>query len=94
MVGAGSVVTKDVLDHGIAFGNPARLKGFACPCGQPLAAVERKPDGMLMRCPRCATELSIPLDDYAQLKWALSSGSEGDVKVARRPSRGEAGPGG
>jgi UDP-2-acetamido-3-amino-2,3-dideoxy-glucuronate N-acetyltransferase len=94
LIGAGSVVTRDVLDHGIAFGNPARLKGFACPCGQPLAAVERKADGMLMRCPRCATELSIRLNDYAQVQGALHSESEDQRVDAQRPSRGSARPDG
>jgi len=36
MVGAGSVVTHDVADHELAFGNPARRRGSACACGQPL----------------------------------------------------------
>jgi acetyltransferase-like isoleucine patch superfamily enzyme len=36
LVGAGAVVTRDVPPHGIVFGNPARLRGFACACGHPL----------------------------------------------------------
>lgn len=34
MVGAGSVVTKDVADHALVLGNPARQVGFVCACGQ------------------------------------------------------------
>jgi len=30
MVGAGSVVTKDVPPFGLVYGNPAELKGFVC----------------------------------------------------------------
>lgn len=32
-VGAGSVVTRDVPDYGLVYGNPARLRGWACECG-------------------------------------------------------------
>ena len=33
VVGAGSVVTKDVFPYTIVVGNPARMKGYACQCG-------------------------------------------------------------
>ncbi len=40
MVGAGSVVTKDVPDHGLVVGNPARLIGYVTASGQRVSTAE------------------------------------------------------
>jgi acetyltransferase-like isoleucine patch superfamily enzyme len=71
MVGAGAVVTRDVPSYGLVYGNPARLHGFVCPCGEKLAEAtgERKvsPDGVPMVCQKCHFTMVIPQTDYARL---------------------------
>jgi acetyltransferase-like isoleucine patch superfamily enzyme len=54
LVGAGSVVTRDVADYALVLGNPARRIGSACPCGESLPD---GPDGTPFNgpCPRCGS---------------------------------------
>ena len=40
LVGAGSVVTKDVPDYALVYGNPAALRGTICECSRNLAFEE------------------------------------------------------
>jgi acetyltransferase-like isoleucine patch superfamily enzyme len=42
MVAAGSVVTKDVPDHALVMGNPARIAGWVCACGKRIEVDERQ----------------------------------------------------
>ena len=37
LIGAGAVVTSDVLDHALMLGVPARLRGWVCECGTVLS---------------------------------------------------------
>jgi UDP-2-acetamido-3-amino-2,3-dideoxy-glucuronate N-acetyltransferase len=55
LVGAGAVVTRDVPAHAIAAGNPARIIGWACECGETVARGAPKPDAMT--CETCGRSL-------------------------------------
>ena len=67
MVGSGSVVTRDVPDHGLVYGNPARLKGFSCMCGTQLKEAGIEGYAMNMECPACSRTAAIPIEVYERL---------------------------
>jgi UDP-2-acetamido-3-amino-2,3-dideoxy-glucuronate N-acetyltransferase len=52
MVAAGSVVTHDIPAHSLAYGNPAKVRGYVCVCGMML-----KKKGAKQVCPSCKKEI-------------------------------------
>lgn len=68
MVGAGSVVTKNVPDYGLVFGNPATLQGFVCFCGKRLEYMAINQDGFVRaQCQTCAKQFEIDIKDWEAL---------------------------
>ena len=57
IVGAGSVVTKDVPDHALVYGNPAKVHGFVCECGTKLDLGRMKDNAIV--CDKCKKRISI-----------------------------------
>jgi UDP-2-acetamido-3-amino-2,3-dideoxy-glucuronate N-acetyltransferase len=54
MIGAGAVVTKNVPAHAVVVGNPARVIGWACECGETISHDEARP--MHAECTYCGAK--------------------------------------
>lgn len=64
LIGAGSVVTKDVPDFALVFGNPAKVQDFVCKCGKRLSEVIGVDNNnYIFRC-KCGQDIGIARKDY------------------------------
>jgi UDP-2-acetamido-3-amino-2,3-dideoxy-glucuronate N-acetyltransferase len=64
MIGAGSVLARDVPSFALFFGNPAKLRGYVCYCGRRLEDVlDEDSKRVIFRCSSCAKEIQISRRD-------------------------------
>lgn len=65
LIGSGSVVSRDVPDFALAYGNPARVRAFVCKCGKKLKNFQEQKNQMRAKCV-CGIEIKINKEIYNQ----------------------------
>ena len=68
LIGAGSTITRDIPPNSLAFGNPARVRGFVCKCNKKLVLKKKCKKYVYMVCSICNEKYQIPIQDYSKLK--------------------------
>lgn len=63
MIGAGAVIREDIPDYGIAVGNPAKLIGWICECGNKIIF-----EGNISKCKICGRNYKMENDKVWELK--------------------------
>jgi UDP-2-acetamido-3-amino-2,3-dideoxy-glucuronate N-acetyltransferase len=66
-IGAGAVVTRSIPNYAMAFGNPARVRGWICSCGiklDLLSSTQTIANVKCQSCGRCYRKGSLSLKEY------------------------------